>query len=49
MGGKKGPYLGIQFDEGSKQISLDIPLPNGVEHDGWRIYPLVPPIVSREL
>ncbi len=43
---EKGSHLAIEFEVPSEPISLDIPMPRGVEQDGWRIYPLVTPVVS---
>ncbi len=45
-GAEKGSHLAIEFEYPSETISLDIPMPNGIEQDGWRIYPLVTPVVS---
>ncbi len=45
-GAEKGGDLAIEFDAPSDAISLDIPMPRGIEQDGWRIYPLVTPVVS---
>ncbi len=45
-GAEKGSFLAIEFDALSEAISLDIPMPEGIEQDGWRIYPLVTPVVS---
>ncbi len=45
-GAVKGPYLAIEFNDACDTISLDIPMPKGIEQDGWRIYPLVTPVVS---
>ncbi len=45
-GAEKGSYLPIEFEVLSNAISLDIPMSNGIEKDGWRIYPLVTPVVS---
>ncbi len=45
-GAEKGSYLAIEFEVLSNTISLDIPMPRGIEQDGWRIYPLATPVVS---
>ena len=42
----KGPSFAIEFNDACDTISLDIPMPRGIEQDGWRIYPLVAPFVS---
>ena len=48
---KKGSYLAVEFEvqnikDEEKRIELDMPVPKGVIHNDWKIYPLVPPIVS---
>ncbi len=45
-GAEKGSHLTIEFEVPSEAISLDIPMLEGIEKDGWKIYPLVTPIVS---
>ncbi len=45
-GAEKGSHLAIEFEVPSEPISLDIPMLEGIEKDGWRIYPLVTPVVS---
>ncbi len=45
-GAEKGSHLAIEFEIPSEAISLDIPMLEGIEKDGWRIYPLVTPVVS---
>ena len=42
-GAINGPYLGIEF--GEDRIELNIPMPEGININGWRITPLVPPVV----
>ncbi len=36
----------MQFDDSCEELSLDVPIPGGVEQDGWKIYPLIAPVVS---
>ena len=46
---KKGSYLPAVEFEGQKEerkIELEIPFSKGIVHEDWRIYPLIPPIVS---
>ena len=50
---KEGSYLAVEFEgqkEEDKKIQLqDIPFSKGIVHEDWKIYPLVPPIVSNRL
>ena len=49
---KEGSYLAVEFEgknEEDKKIELDIPFSKGIVHEEWKIYPLVPPIVSNRL
>ena len=44
-GAREGPYIEVEYEQ--DKISLDIPMPEGVVIDEWKIKPLVPPNVSQ--
>ena len=43
MGATEKLAMALEFDDSN--ITLDIPLPNGVEVDEWSLVPLVLPMV----
>ncbi len=45
---RKRPDCSFLFGKNSDKISVDIPM-EGVEYDGWKIFPLAAPYVSNVL